>query len=63
MVAELQAPPLSIPADVLRSLPGIVEGHLQSLYQTLSRDVLKTREMLRTVVSEVRLVPLGLGES
>ena len=48
---------------MLHSLSSLVEAHLRNLYQTLSRDVLKAQEMLRKVVSEVRLIPaVGLGE-
>ncbi len=37
-----------------------MEAHLLDLHRTLGRGVAKAREMLRKLISEVRLIPVGL---
>jgi site-specific DNA recombinase len=61
-LAQLETPPRSVPVELLRFLPSAVQRHLQNLHQTLRRDVPKARGLLRKVISEVRLIPVGLGE-
>lgn len=62
VITAMEAQPLSVPTNLLSSLPSIVEAHLRDLPHTLSRDVVKAREMLRKLISEIRLIPIGLGE-
>jgi hypothetical protein len=42
---------------------GYNERHLGNLYRTLGRNVPKAREMLRKLITEVRLTPVGSGQS
>ncbi len=52
---------MSYPRTLLNALPNVVERHITELYSTLSRNVPKAREMLRKLITEIRLTPVDLG--